>query len=175
MHLRLKGSPLIALVGFMGCGKSTVGRLLAERLGWQFVDLDEEIERRTSRAIPEIFEREGETQFRQLEHEAFVEQQLLARQGRARVVAMGGGAFVESRNRDQIEISGLSIWLDCPLDELWQRVSQESHRPLARSREDFERLYRQRLPHYRLADFTVAAANDAPLRIVEAILKLPLF
>ncbi|HYM12243.1 MAG TPA: shikimate kinase [Bryobacterales bacterium] len=174
MHLKLKGSPLIALVGFMGCGKSTAGRLLAERLGWQFVDLDEEIERRTGRAVPEIFEQEGEAQFRQLEHEAFVEQQRLARQGRARVVAMGGGAFVESRNRDQLEVTGLSIWLDCPLDELWLRVAKESHRPLARRREDFDRLYQQRLPHYRLADFTVAA-SDAPPRVVEAILKLPLF
>lgn len=175
MHLKLKGSPLIALVGFMGCGKSTVGRLLGERLGWQFVDLDDEIERRTGRAIPEIFEQEGETQFRQLEHEAFVEQQRLARQGRARVVAMGGGAFAESRNREQLEISGLSIWLDCPVDELWQRVSKESHRPLARRREDFDRLYRERLPYYRLADFSIAAASETPFDIVEAILKLPLF
>jgi shikimate kinase len=174
MHLKLKGSPLIALVGFMGCGKSTVGKLLAERLGWQFVDLDAEIERRTGRPIPEIFEQEGEAQFRELEHEAFLEQQRLSRQGRPRVVALGGGAFVEPRNRDQLDVSGLSIWLDCPLTELWERVSSERHRPLARRREDFEQLYRERLPHYRLADFTVPAV-DAPPRIVEAVLRLPLF
>ena len=157
MHLKLKGSPIIVLVGFMGCGKTTVARLLAERLGWTFVDLDEQIESRSGMPIAQIFEREGEPKFRELEHEALLEHLELARQGRARVVALGGGAFVEQRNRDALNLGGISIWLDCPVEQLWQRVSGDSGRPLARQREEFERLYQQRLPYYQKADFTIAA------------------
>lgn len=174
MHLKLKISPVIVLVGFMGCGKSTVGRLLAERLGWQFVDLDDEIERRSGTQILEIFEEQGEPKFRELEHEALVEQMRLARQGRPRVLALGGGAFAEERNREQMDIGGLSIWLDCPVETLWQRVLSEPQRPLARRREEFERLYQERRAHYGRADFTLADTGQ-PAEIVAAILKLPLF
>ncbi|MBI3666870.1 MAG: shikimate kinase, partial [Acidobacteria bacterium] len=153
MHLKLKGAPLICLVGYMGCGKSTIGRLLAARLGWTFVDLDEEVERRSGLAIPVIFEQGGEKRFRELEHEALLEQLSLARRGRARVLALGGGAFVNPKNRHHMENDGISIWLDCPLARLRQRVEAESHRPLARDPEQFERLYQERLPYYRDADF----------------------
>jgi shikimate kinase len=175
MHLKLKIAPVLVLVGFMGSGKSTAGRLLAERLGWSFLDLDEEIERRAGKAVTQIFEQEGESRFRQLEHEALVEQLQLSRNGRPRVLAVGGGAFVEARNQQQLEMGGISIWLDCPVETLWERVSRESHRPLAQRREDFERLYRERLPHYQRADFTLPAGAAEPLEVVEAILKLPLF
>jgi shikimate kinase len=174
MHLKLKGSPLLCLVGFMGCGKTTVGRLLAERLGWTFVDLDDEIESRAGLTILEIFEQEGEPRFRDLEHEALREQQLLAQKGQARVVALGGGAFAELRNRERLELGGLAIWLDCPLETLWSRVASFSTRPRARDRTQFERLYEERTPLYRLADFTISGV-ESPERVIEAILKLPLF
>ncbi len=175
MHLKLKDSPIIVLVGFMGCGKSTVGRLLAERLGWQFVDLDEEIERQAGSPIVEIFEREGERKFRELEHAALVEQLRLAQRGRARVLALGGGAFAESKNRERLEAGGVAIWLDCPVETLWERVSQGAGRPLARRREEFEQLYRERLPHYRLADYALRSYVLEPEAVVDAILQLPLF
>jgi shikimate kinase len=175
MHIKLKGSPIICLVGFMGCGKSTVGRLLAERLGWTFVDLDDEIERRAGRSIPDIFEGDGEPRFRNLEQEALEEQCSLAQRGRARVVALGGGAFADPRTRERLELGGVSIWLECPLERLWPRVAEFSHRPLARDRERFENLYNQRLELYRGADFTVAADTDEPAVVVNTILKLPLF
>lgn len=175
MHLKLKGSPIVCLVGFMGCGKSTVGKLLAERLGWTFVDLDEEIERLAGRAIPEIFERDGEPQFRDLERQAFDKQCHLAHGGRARVVALGGGAFADPRTREKLELGGVSIWLDCPVERLWPRVETLSHRPLASDRRQFESLYQKRLEHYRLADFTIPAGADSPEQLVEAILKLKLF
>jgi shikimate kinase len=174
MHLKLKISPVIVLVGFMGCGKTTVGRLLAERLGWQFVDLDDEIERRSGMEIVEIFEREGEPKFRELEHEALLEQMRQARQGRPRVLALGGGAFAEQRNREQLEIGGLAVWLDCPVETLWDRVCSEPRRPLARRRDEFERLYHERRAHYERADFTLPDTGR-PHEIVNAILKLPLF
>lgn len=175
MNLKLKGSPVIVLVGFMGCGKSSVGRLLATRLGWAFVDLDEDIERRSGHSIPEIFDREGEPKFRDLEHEALQDQLRQARHGKARIVALGGGAFIEPRNHAALELEGVSIWLDCPVETLWERVSGDTGRPLARRREDFERLYRERRPHYQRADFTVAAGTEEPGELVETILKLPLF
>jgi shikimate kinase len=174
MHIKLKGSPVICLIGFMGCGKTTVGRLLGERLGWTFVDLDDEIERRAGVPILEIFEHEGEPRFRDIEHEALREQLTLAHKGQARVLALGGGAFVEPRNRDRLELGGLSIWLDCPLETLWERVSSFATRPLARDRRQFEHLYQERLPLYGLADFTIPG-DRSPEQIVDTILKLPLF
>ena len=175
MHIKLKGSPAICLVGFMGCGKTTVGRLLAARLGWTFVDLDEEIERVAAISIAQIFAHDGESHFRRLESDALGEQLTLAVQGKARVIALGGGAFLDPGNRGRLELGGLSIWLECPLDRLWARVGSMSHRPLARDRAEFERLYQQRLDSYRLADFTVGADTDRPEQVVEAIVKLPLF
>ena len=174
MHPKLRMAPVIYLVGFMGCGKSTVGRLLAERLGWTFADLDEEIERRSGVSIAEIFERQGEARFREMESQALAEQLRLAQLGGARVIALGGGAFVEPRNRERISSDGVSIWLECPVEILWQRVEAESQRPLARDRGEFERLYRDRIPHYQGADFTVAAGADPAGTLVDRILALPL-
>ncbi len=175
MHLKLKGSPIICLVGFMGSGKSTVGKLLAERLGWTFVDLDEEIARRAGRSIPDIFEAEGEPRFREREQAALEEQCHQAQHGRARVVALGGGAFSNPETREKLELGGVSIWLDCPVERLWPRVEGIPDRPLARDRGQFERLYQQRLEHYRQADFAIPADTDEPAQVMEAILKLKLF
>ncbi len=174
MHLKLKGSPLLCLVGFMGCGKSTAGRLLAERLGWAFVDLDDQIEGAAGMTIEQIFTAQGEPRFRQLEQEALRREHSLALRGRARVVALGGGAFLNPNNRELLEVGGVSMWLDCPVEILWERVAGCSHRPLARDREQFQRLYLERLPVYGLADFTIPAANGSPEQIVEAILALGL-
>jgi shikimate kinase len=174
MHIKLKGTPGIYLVGFMGSGKSTVGRLLAQRLGWDFVDLDAEIESRYGAPIPEIFEREGEPAFRDLEHQALDEQVRLVRRGRPRVVALGGGAFAGDRNRDALATAGVSIWLECPVEVLWERISHEQHRPLARDRGAFQRLLDERLSSYLEADFRVDAEREAE-QIVNAIFKLGLF
>jgi shikimate kinase len=174
MHIKLKGTPGLYLVGFMGSGKSTVGKLLADRLCWDFVDLDAEIEGRYGAPIPEIFDREGEPAFRDLEHEALCEQARLVRRGRPRVVALGGGAFEPQRNRRAVVDAGVSIWLECPEEVLWNRVSSEDHRPLARERGSFARLLGQRQPSYEQADFRVGADKESGA-IVEAILALGLF
>lgn len=164
-------SPSVFLTGFMGCGKSTVGRLLASELGSSFVDLDDEIERRAGRSISEVFAEEGEGAFRDLEHEALREQAALIRSGSPRVVALGGGAFVFERNRTLIESVGRSVWLDAPADVLWERVRNQSHRPLAKSKNTFLALLEKRIPHYAFATLRVDATAP-PAEATASILQV---
>src|SRR5579862_9900078 len=93
MILKLKRTPGIYLVGFMGSGKSTVGRALADELGWSFFDLDDEIERREGATISELFDTRGEASFRQAESAALRERVVQVERGRPQVVSLGGGAF----------------------------------------------------------------------------------
>lgn len=174
MHIRLKSTPGIYLAGFMGCGKTTVGRKLAERLSWEFVDLDDKIESRAGDEISEIFSNYGEQTFRAIERDALLDQARLVRTGRARVVALGGGTFADERNRDTMRQAGLSLWLDVPPAQLWARVSGYGHRPLALDRAAFEDLYKKRLQDYTQADFTVAAGAGDPDQIVDDLLALSL-
>ena len=166
----LEAAPGVYLVGFMGSGKSTVGRMLAGKLGWEFVDLDDEIEKRAGMSIPEIFEAQGEPAFRALECSALLEQVERVREGHPLVVALGGGAFVDVGNRDALE--GVSIWLDCPVERLWQRVANEAYRPLAKDRRAFEELYEKRRVEYARANFTLEDEEEGPEALVERILEL---
>ena len=169
MHQRLKATPGIYLVGFMGSGKSTVGKLLAEKLGWEFVDLDAEIEREAGKPIARVFDEEGEAAFREIETAAVTRQTCAVRGGRARVVALGGGAYIAERNRWKLEDAGLTIWLDLDGNALWERVRHETDRPLARDAERFQSLLAERRPIYALADYKVDAAQP-PEQIVATIL-----
>src|SRR5512136_2261829 len=107
----------IYLVGFMGSGKTSVGRRLAELLGWTFVDLDEEIEKRAGQSIPEIFRLRGEKHFRSLEREE-LEREC---RGSNTVIALGGGTFCSTENRETITRTGISVWLDAPIELLSAR------------------------------------------------------
>ena len=175
MILRLKRTPGIYLVGFMACGKTTVGRLLAQELGWLFVDIDDEVEAKAGATINEIFDTRGEAEFRKLEAEAIAGRVSRIERGEATVVAVGGGAFVQPRNYELLACNGISIWLDCPLEVLRRRVAQQSNRPLARDPKRFAELYEKRRPSYSRADFHVEASEDDPRPVVERILKLPIF
>ena len=156
----------------MGTGKSSVGTLLAQQMGWPFVDLDTIIEAGQGATIREIFEHAGEPFFRQIEHAALVE---VSRKEPA-VIALGGGTFVQKSNFDLIrQTRGVTIWLDCPLEELWQRCSTMDNRPLFRDRESFSRLYEQRLPYYRQAEFRIDTGARLPEEIVQEIIRLGLF
>src|SRR5688572_19382998 len=115
----------------MGAGKTTIGQALAERLGWRFIDLDALIERVEAASIAEIFSRSGQSVFRRLESSTL--RKVLQEASRPLVLSIGGGAFAQAENADALRGSrAFIIFLDAPLDELWQRVSNEGRavRPL---------------------------------------------
>jgi shikimate kinase len=175
MNLRLKRTPGIYLAGFMGAGKSTVARHLAERLGWQFFDTDAEIEAKVQKKISAIFEAHGEAEFRRMETEVLRHHVRWIERGRAAVLALGGGAFTQPANRELLENHGITVWLDCPFEIVQRRVAQQNHRPLARDPEAFAALYEARREHYRLADVHVVVESDDPAVTTAAILSHPLF
>ena len=156
---RLGGRPLV-LVGMMGAGKTTVGRRLASRLGRQFIDSDEEIERAAQMSIPEIFEQRGESEFRT------GEMRVIARLLKEKdiVLATGGGAFVNPDTRALVKASAVSVWLKADIDVLFERVSRRANRPLLRTadpRGTLEKLIADRYPIYQEADITVIS-RDVP-------------
>jgi shikimate kinase len=163
---------LIYLLGFMGSGKSTVGVLLAQELGWPFIDLDSVIEAGQAASIREIFERAGEPFFRELERAALTE----ASKAAPAVIALGGGTFAQKPNVELIRQSGgATVWLECPLEELRQRCREIDNRPLFRDPQSFAQLLNQRLPYYRLADYRVSTERRQPREVVDQILQLEVF
>lgn len=175
MILRLKRTPGIYLVGFMGSGKSTIGRLLAEEIGWEFVDLDDLIEQAAGMTISTVFDVRGEEEFRKLEHQALHRVVDMVERGKAHVVALGGGAFAQQRNYDLLENNGVTVWLDCPIEVLEKRVARQSHRPLARDPEKFRLLHEARRDAYAKADYRVEVNDADPSVHVGSLLKLPVF
>ncbi len=175
MILKLKRTPGIYLVGFMGSGKSTVGRLLAERLGWPFVDLDAENESAQGTSILEVFETRGEAEFRRIEREALRGHVKTIECGRPCVLALGGGAIAQPGNYELIENNGVTIWLDCPFETVCRRVAPAAHRPLARDPATFAQLYESRREAYARADYRIPVESDDPAEAVEAVMRLPLF
>jgi shikimate kinase/3-dehydroquinate synthase len=150
----------IALIGFMGAGKTTLGRRLADLLGRPFLDLDQEIEQATRRSITDIFRREGEAAFRAVE----AKQALDALRARPpAVLALGGGAVESSDIRDALRDHAVTAFLDVDVDEAWGRV-QRTDRPLAQSLEQFRELHRRRRPLYEdTADTRADDADDVVL------------
>jgi len=157
----------------MGSGKTSVGRELAQRLGWEFVDLDAHIEAREGQGIPQIFRDRGEAGFRAAETAALMD--LTQSLERASVVALGGGAFVQDANRELLR-SRPSVFLQAPVDELWRRCcDDEEIRPLRKDPDQFAQLYAERLPFYRQATVTVVTSGRDPASIcaeIEATLQL---
>ncbi len=175
MILKLKRTPGIYLTGFMASGKTTIGRLLAEDLGWHFSDLDEQIEAQQGTSIAQIFDTLGEQEFRRIESEAIRAHVRSVERGRPTVIALGGGAFVQPENIDLLEDHGITIWLDCPLETVRQRVAKATHRPLARDTQRLEELYRERRAVYARAAYRILIESDEPSVAIAAILNLPLF
>lgn len=170
MHsLRERLDRPVVLVGLMGAGKSTVGKRLANRLGLPFVDTDAEIESAAKLSAGEIFERYGEADFRD------GERRLVARliDGDVKVIATGGGAFVDPRTRKLLNERAITVWLDAPVDVLAERTSRRNTRPLLRNDDPkgtLARLAELRAPAYAEAHIRITTGGGAHREVVEAIL-----
>jgi shikimate kinase len=156
----------IYLVGFMGAGKSSVAKALARRLGWNAVDIDEQIERREHQTVASLFANRGEAYFRSVERSILMEQV----GSRHTVVATGGGTFVDPQNRNVINGDGVSVWLDVPLERLIDRVPADGRRPLATDRAEFERLYSLRRVAYEQAHLRIDGSRGSVDAVVEQLL-----
>ncbi len=157
---------MIVLVGFMGSGKTTVGRELARRLELPFADLDDLIEAAERRSIADIFANDGEAAFRDIEHRE------LRRALLDGVLAVGGGAYAQERNRELLRGRATVVWLDVPFERALRRVAGADHRPLAKDSERFAALYAARRSAYGEADLTVPITSDDPATAVAAILEV---
>jgi shikimate kinase len=154
------------LVGFMGAGKTTIGRALSRRIGWRFEDIDERIEARARRSVASIFAQHGEPHFRQLEREVLSD--LLPH--RQLIVATGGGTFAEPDNRVVMLADGGVVWLDIPLAKVLERVPADGRRPLAADRVAMEQLYARRRLAYAEAHLHLDASRP-PAETVERLLE----
>ncbi|MGP0058705.1 MAG: 3-dehydroquinate synthase [Beijerinckiaceae bacterium] len=160
------GRRSIVLVGLMGSGKTSIGRRLAQRLGLDFVDSDAEIERAAAMSVSEIFSRYGEAYFRD------GERRVMARllENGPRVVATGGGAFMNEETRERVAQNGLSVWLRADIDVLWRRVRRRTHRPLLQTdapEATLRNLMEQRNPVYACADVTIESREGPHYTVVE--------
>ena len=158
----------IVLVGLMGVGKSTVGRRLARRLGLPFVDSDAEIEGAAGFPAAEVFERFGESDFRD------GERRLVARlvEGDIRIIATGGGAYVDPRTRKLLNERSITVWLDAPVDILAERTSRRDTRAQLRQGDPkavLEKLSEERRPSYAEAHIHVRSGDGAHKDVVDAI------
>lgn len=157
----------VALIGFMGSGKTTVGRLVAARLGYPFLDLDERIQAQRGLSVRRIFQTEGEEAFRELESSALRE--LSAR--RRVVVAAGGGAPVREVNRWFFRESR-TFYLEISFAEFQRRTASSPDRPLrGRPTRELSALFESRLPVYRELGDRVVSEGRAPAQVVEEILE----
>jgi shikimate kinase / 3-dehydroquinate synthase len=155
----------IALVGFMGAGKTTIGRKVARLTERPFIDLDEEIEKRHG-SIPKVFRERGEAEFRRIEEELARE---FLRERELNVIALGGGAVTSEATRGELRRHAFTVWIDVDLDHAWARVC-ESDRPLARDRDAFAALHRERAPLYsETADARASDADDVVLRALQIV------
>ena len=158
-------SDKVYLVGFMGAGKTSIGRALARRLDWRSIDIDDVIEQRERMPVSEIFSRHGEPYFRAAERDALADQLAV----RHAVVATGGGTFVDAANRSVINRDGVSVWLDAPIDRLIARIPADGRRPLAADRVALERLYQARCAAYEQAHMRLDAGRAGVDALVEQL------
>ena len=159
----------VAVYGFMGVGKTTSGALLAEAMGYEFIDMDDEIERRTGKTIPEIFMDDGETRFRELERDLVRE--LSGKD--SYVIGCGGGALADLVNAEALRVSSTLVYLTASVDEILERTGKESHRPLLKvdaPRKTVEELIANRRPVYeRYAEVKIDTTDKTPEDVADEI------
>lgn len=160
----------IFLVGFMGAGKTTVGRILARRLGWRYCDADKVIETVAGKPVTEIFSAHGEEHFRQLESETLSN---LSRKER-QVVATGGGAVMREENMRAMKGGGVTVYLKAPVSVIWERIKDSKTRPLLNVDNPLQaatELLGKRITFYEAADVTVDTESLTPEEAAEEIIK----
>lgn len=163
----------VVLIGFMGTGKTSTGKMLAQRLGCAFIDMDVKIEEEAGMTIPEIFAQFGEDHFRQLEHELAVK--LSSR--RNAVISTGGGTVKNPANVEALKSSGVMVCLKANVDTVLERTQSRGTRPVLDKedkgdrRQAVEKLLQEREALYEQADFTVDTSDLSPLQVVEIITK----
>lgn len=166
----------LVLIGMRGSGKSTVGRLAAERLNWHLVDTDEQVERSAGRSIPDIFAQLGEAEFRRLERAAVAD--ACARDGC--VISTGGGAVLDPANRGDMRRNGLIVWLSAPVELLAERIAADARTGAVRPTllggspmQELEELLRRRRPIYEAAaDLVLDVRARDPVDIAEELARL---
>src|SRR5690606_617170 len=168
----MKSGENLFLVGPMGVGKTTIGRLLAKRLNKTFIDLDEEIEHRAGASIPWIFDVEGEDGFRRRESELLAE----CARGRDMVVSTGGGVVLREEDRQVLKVSGVVVYLNASVEQLYQRTLKDKKRPLLQvpdRRRVIEDLKLARDPLYReVADLVLDVGRRNSRHATETLIKL---
>ena len=161
---------MVVMTGFMGSGKTSTGQALAELLGWDFVDLDQQVETQEGLAIRALFAQKGEAEFRRIEHAALCD--CVRNCHRPTVIALGGGAIVEPSNALLVrESRAVTVFLETPIEKMIERcgveddADPENPRPLAADAESFRALYEKRLPHYRAAHVTIHTAGKSVAQV----------
>ncbi len=156
------------LAGFMGCGKTTVGEIIAEKLGTELIDTDAYIVEKEGRSIPQIFDQEGENYFREKEATAIM---TLADKGG--VVALGGGTLMNINSATIAQKSGTVVLIDVPFDVCYERIREDENRPLVQqnSQDELEAIYDKRMPIYRKVAKIIVQGDKNPEEVAEDILK----
>ncbi len=157
----------VVLVGFMGVGKTTVGRLAAKRLGYSFEDMDQRIEARAGRSIQAIFREDGEEAFRAMERD----EARALREVSHCVIAAGGGAFTQPETRASLQEGALTVWLRCDIETVLARIRPDGSRPLAGNHDIMRALLNAREAVYSMADMAVDAAGT-PDQVAERVVTL---
>ncbi len=160
----------IILCGFMGCGKSTVGKNIARKTGKHFLDMDTYIEEKAGMSVSEIFEKYGESGFRDMEHEACKELSQMS----GYIIASGGGAFTFSRNAEVFKGKDTIVLLDVPLDIIKFRLRNDKTRPLLQKPDKdkvMQELYEKRLPLYSSAADIVVSGKNTPMKTALAVIE----
>ena len=161
----------IVIVGFMGCGKTTVAKALAQRLGCAMVDLDSFITDHNGRTPAEIIVQDSEPSFREIETRAL---KVVLEESGARVIALGGGAWMIEANRALVaQHDCLSVWLDAPFELCWERITASRNvRPMAPDRQTAENLYNDRRVSYEISELRIDVSSDStPELLTSEILR----
>jgi shikimate kinase len=149
----------------MGAGKTTVGRVLAQKLGYDFIDLDDLIEARVGKSVQAIFGEMGEHEFRRLERDAIH----WCKDIKRTVIALGGGAYVAEQNRALLHAIGKTVWLDCPLEVCLRRIRDDKSRPLLGDEDEMRTLLEQRRAAYVQADYVLRTGELLPEQLAVEI------